>query len=104
MATPIAEGVQFNANRYTGNFSLAGTRVLVYEASGHAEERQVVWLDLEGKRLGTIGEAGPLGSYAIWPDGTRLAAAIQAADGMVYLCVRHAAAGARTRLTFVDAG
>ena len=103
-ATPIAEGVQFSANRYTGNFSLAGTRVLVYEASGRAEERQFVWLDLEGKRLGTIGEAGPLGNFAISPDGSRIVASIQAADRSVDLWMIDVARGVRTRFTFGAVG
>src|SRR5262249_30365222 len=63
-----------------------------------------VWLDLDGKRLGTAGEAGPFGSFAISPDGTRIVAAIQAADGSSDLWMIDVARGVRTRFTFGAAG
>jgi len=95
--------VQVSTNRFTGNFALAGTQVLIYEAFGR-EERQFVWLDLDGKRLGTVGEAGPFGSFAISPDGTRIVAAIPASDGSSDLWMVDVARGVRTRFTFGGAG
>jgi dipeptidyl aminopeptidase/acylaminoacyl peptidase len=101
-ATPIAEGVQFFPARATGGFSLSGTRLLVYQA-GRGEERQLTWLDLDGKKLGTIEEVavfGQLGQFAISPDGTRIVASIQGSAGEGDLWIIDVARGVRTRFTF----
>ncbi len=98
-ATPIAESVQFNAARATGGFSLAGTRLLVYQ-SGRGEDRQLTWLDWDGKRIGTIGEAAPFGNFKISPDGARIVAMIQGSDGGTDLWMIDAERGVRTRFTF----
>src|SRR5262249_11408867 len=98
-ATPIAEGVQFNPARATGGFSLAGTRLLVYQ-TGRGEDRQLTWLDWEGKRIGTIGEAAPFGGFKISPDGERIVAVIQGSDGGLDLWMIDAKRGVRTRFTF----
>jgi serine/threonine protein kinase/Tol biopolymer transport system component len=100
--TPIAEGVQFNPSRYTGGFSLSGTGVLVYQA-GRVEERQLTWLDLDGRKLGTIEEvalAGTLGSFAISPDGARVVATLVGSPGESDLWMIEVARGVRTRFTF----
>jgi eukaryotic-like serine/threonine-protein kinase len=103
-ATPIAEGVQFNPDRATGSFSLAGARLLVFEV-GIGQASQLLWLDPDGKKLGTVAEAiqlqgMPQTRFRISPDGTRIAAAIQGSEGDTDLWMIDAARGVRTRFTF----
>lgn len=98
-AAPIAEGVQFNPARATGQFSLAGERLLVYQA-GRSEELQLTWLDLDGRRLETIGESAPFTNFTISPDGGRVLATIQGPDGGIDLWMIDATRGVRTRFTF----
>ncbi|HEY6049817.1 MAG TPA: hypothetical protein VIZ58_01110, partial [Thermoanaerobaculia bacterium] len=102
-ATPIAEGVLFNSARNTGEFSLSGTRLLVFQA-GRAEEGQLTWLDLDGKRLATVGEsasfAGGGGGFRVSPDGTRIVAPLRGPEGGIDLWMIDASRGVRTRFTF----
>ncbi len=102
-ARPIAEGVQFTPSRCTGAFSLAGTRLLVFQA-GVGEVSQLTWLDLDGKRVGTVGEAvrflHEIPPFSISPDGRRIVAAIQGSEAGTDLWMIDAARGVRTRFTF----
>jgi Tol biopolymer transport system component len=102
-ATPIAEGVQFSPTRATGTFSFAGTRLLVFQ-TGVGEASQLTWLDLDGKRVGTVGEAVRFGRdvppFSISSDGGRIVAAIQGSEAGTDLWLIDAARGVRTRLTF----
>jgi Tol biopolymer transport system component len=63
-----------------GWFSASGTDVLTY-LEGNTNI-QLVWLDREGKRLGTLGDPGRhRGPIALSPDDSRVAVQIMADDG-----------------------
>jgi hypothetical protein len=71
-AVPIAEGVQFHSVRWTGNFSLSSTGLLVYLAGSSVRGGQLTWFDLDGKELGKVGEPGLfLGGLQLDPSGQR---------------------------------
>jgi Tol biopolymer transport system component len=73
-AVPVAERVRFTPARWSGNFSVSQTGLLVFHSGGLARRSQLTWFDLEGRELGKVGEAGSVVSAAISPDGTRAAA------------------------------
>src|SRR5882672_969779 len=72
-ATPVAEQVfdEWNGPSH-GAFSASANDVLVYWRSA-VSERQLTWYDRQGKVLGTAGEPGNYGRWALSPDGTRVA-------------------------------
>jgi eukaryotic-like serine/threonine-protein kinase len=67
---PIAGEVPSSGNNGFGAFSVAENGTLVYRTGGPASNRELVWVDVAGKRIGTVTQPGPLqGSPAISPDG-----------------------------------
>jgi Tol biopolymer transport system component len=104
-AMPIAEGVSRSPERATAGFSFAGTRLLTFQAA-RGEESQFTWLDLDGKKLGTVGEPGVVagfggsGPFEVSPDGKRIVASLLGAEGDRDLWMLDAASGVRTRFTF----
>jgi eukaryotic-like serine/threonine-protein kinase len=101
-AVPIAENVEFNPLRATGNFALAGSRLLVYETGGSASKEQLTWVGLDGKKLGTVGEPGNLAQVSVSPDGRRAAVGISGANGNEHLWIMDLGSGVRTRFTLED--
>ncbi len=69
-AVPIAERVA-SVNQY-GVFTASRTGVMAYR-SGSPANRQLTWLDRQGKALGVTGEFGAHDQPALSPDATRLA-------------------------------
>jgi eukaryotic-like serine/threonine-protein kinase len=78
---PLAEGIWFNAYRWTGNYSLSDTGVLVFQGGGLAAKSQLTWMDLEGKVLGTVGEPAPNTELALSPDGRRALTSVPEPNG-----------------------
>ena len=78
---PLAEGVWFNAYRWTGNYSLSDTGLLVFEGGGLAAKSQLTWMDLDGKIVGTVGEPAPNTELALSPDGRRALTSIPEPNG-----------------------
>jgi dipeptidyl aminopeptidase/acylaminoacyl peptidase len=82
-------------------FSASETGILAYRAFGYATS-QLIWLDRDGRKLGTMGELGKHYSIALSPDGTRAAvsqAAASTANGNFDIWVHEFASGTRERLT-----
>jgi len=55
-AVPIAEKVQFNANRRAGTYAVSANGLLVFLSGAIQGQTQLTWYDLEGKALGTVGD------------------------------------------------
>ena len=55
---PVAEQVPTSANIGFGAFSVSENGVLVYRSEGEASDRELVWMDRAGKRLGAFGKPG----------------------------------------------
>lgn len=77
--------------------SVSNNAVLVYQSMG-APLRQLVWMDRDGKQIGTLGEGGMWGPPRISPDGSRVAAGRLADDNITADLWLFDAAGNATRL------
>jgi Tol biopolymer transport system component/predicted Ser/Thr protein kinase len=69
---PAAVGEQIagiNTNHYF-DYSVSATGVLVYRTEN--PEQRLVWIDREGRRLGTVGESARFSDIDLSPDGERL--------------------------------
>ncbi len=99
-AVPIAEHIG-NPQRYRlGHFSVSQHGELVYEGS-ETDAGQVVWMDVGGKQLGTLGEPGGVLDARLSPDGKTLIEAIedpQTSNSDLWLV--DLTRGVRTRFTF----
>jgi Tol biopolymer transport system component len=81
-------------------FSVTESGVLAYQpASGPGS--QLVWLDRDGRRLGTLGEPADYGDIVLSPDGRRAAVSVlDAAVNTRDIWVFDLSRGVRTRVTF----
>jgi WD40 repeat protein len=75
-AVPIAEGVAFEAFRWVGKFTISNAGRLVYQSNEAYRKSRLTWFDLEGKALGTVGEATNFFTVALSPDGSRVVATV----------------------------
>ena len=75
-AAPIAEGVAFEAFRWIGKFTISDTGRLVYQSNEAYRKSRLTWFDLDGKPLGTVGEATNFFTVALSPDGRRVVATV----------------------------
>src|SRR6185369_3981047 len=55
-AVVVAENVTELANRYTGQYSVAGSGILVYQPHAGVLSRQVTVFNIDGTKIGDIGE------------------------------------------------
>jgi len=96
---PVAEQVTLDPNYGIGVFSASSNGVLAYQ-SGSRESNELVWLDANGRHLGSAGQPDAYLDLALSPDGTRAAVVINETDGIRDLWVVNLVQGTRTRLTF----
>ena len=96
---PITEQVEL-AGPSSTPFSVTESGVLAYQpASGPGS--QLVWLDRDGRRLGTLGEPADYGDIVLSPDGRRAAVSVlDAAVNTRDIWVFDISRGVRTRVTF----
>jgi Tol biopolymer transport system component len=75
---PIAEHVATGANNDFGAFSIAANGALAYRTGGDAANRELVWVDRTGTRLGTAAKSAAIGdqSFSLSPDEKTLAMGI----------------------------
>jgi len=66
----IAEKVQFSPDRLAADFSVSSNGLLVYEDSWIVPH-QLTWFDLDGKKLGTVGEPAAFASVVVAPEARR---------------------------------
>jgi Tol biopolymer transport system component len=97
---PVADDVwrHLNTDGLTA-FSVAEDGTLAYRGGGLVQ-RQLTWLDRQGRTLGTVGPPGILGSLDLSPDDRRvLAEIIDPVRDTSALFVLDAASGTSTRVT-----
>jgi Tol biopolymer transport system component/predicted Ser/Thr protein kinase len=70
---PIAEQVAVSGNAGFGAFSVSDNGTLVYRSGDASSDRELVWMDRAGKRLGTLGKPGSFLGIAVSPDEKTLA-------------------------------
>jgi Tol biopolymer transport system component len=95
---PIATDVGAYARATAGLWSVARDGALTYR-SGGAENVQLLWRDQTGKIVGDPWEANSYATPAVSPDGSRVAFALDDAQGNVDIWVRDLARAGNTRLT-----
>ncbi len=99
-AVPIAEHIG-NPQKYRlGHFSVSQHEELIYEGS-ETDAGQVVWMDANGKQLGTLGEPGGVLDARLSPDDKTIIEAIedpQSTNADLWLV--DLTRGVRTRFTF----
>ena len=95
---PVVE--QVGTFAAVGSFSVSASRVLAYRIGGSVTNRQLTWLDRQGRVLSTAGEPGPSTALSLSPDGARAAIVrtVSATTGDVWL--QDFARGVSTRFTF----
>ena len=99
---PLAEGLGTDAVGLA-HFSGSLSGVLAFRA-GETRNRQLVWVDRNGKELGAFGDMGEYGDLWPSPDGKRLVFDMpEGRAGRTDLWVRDLARGVTSRFTF-DAG
>ena len=102
-AVPLAEGVQFNAFRFTGTFTFAQNSLLLYRSGAVQAESQLTWFDLDGNELGTMGEPALFWiSLDIAPDGRQAIAVHRHSDGNSDLWMYDLERGLGSPFTFGD--
>ncbi len=75
---PLAEGLQFNPYRFTGNFAFADRGPLVYLTGETLANAQLTWFDLDGHELGPVGSPGAIQGFpVISPDGRKIAVCVR---------------------------
>jgi Tol biopolymer transport system component len=99
-AVPIAEGIRFNAARWSGTYALSDQGTLVYQVGAVGLRGQVTWFDLQGRKLSTVGQPAPMIGVAIAPDAQRAVTAQMGTGGLAELWVFDLARGVSSRLTF----
>jgi Tol biopolymer transport system component len=75
---PIAEHVATGANNDFGAFSISANGTLIYRTSGLAANRELVWVDRTGKRLGAATKPAAISKefFSLSPDEKTLAMGI----------------------------
>jgi len=80
-AVPIAEHVRFVPLRWSGNFSVSRTGLLVFQSGAVARKGQLNWFDMDGKDLGKVGEPADFFSISLSPDATKASATLASGAG-----------------------
>ncbi len=103
-AVPIAENVQFNTFRYTGTYTVSNTGLLMFQSGAIQGDNQLTWYDMDGKKLGTVGEPAIFWiSMSISPDGRKAAATVRHPDGGSDVWMYDLSRGIGTRFTMGEA-
>ncbi len=97
-AVPLSEGLGVDAVGLA-HFSASDTGVLSYRA-GQTRNRQLTWVDRNGKELAAEGPVGEFGDFWFSPDAKRLVVDQGERTGASDLWIRDLARGVTSRFTF----
>ena len=99
-AFPVADEVTFNSANSLSNFSASENGVLVFW-NGRFSDRQLVWFDRTGKKLGVVGPSGNYNDMVLSPDEKRVA--LQRFEGGQWdVWLMDLARGVPARFTFTQ--
>jgi len=97
----IAENVSFNPLRFTGEFAVSKSGMLVYQRAGAAAKSQLTLFDADGNKLGTVGEPEKFGDEVMLsPNDSEVATTITDSEGLTSLWIYDLRSGVGKRLTF----
>src|SRR5262249_43919594 len=98
---PITDQVASFGLANAGLFSVSETGVLAYRVGAGGSLLQLVWMDSQGKTIGTIGDRASYANPAVSPEGTRVAVTeLDQQRGNSNIWVFDTSRGTSTRLTF----
>jgi eukaryotic-like serine/threonine-protein kinase len=97
-AFPVADPVQEDEGRMHGIFSSSENGALTYAEGVSGQDRQLIWVDRSGKKLGEVPGADAYADPQISPDGKRLAFTLESSGYDIW--VYDIARAVKTRLTF----
>ena len=97
---PIAEHVAFNNFRWTGAYALSNSGLLLYESGGGTVRSQLTWFDMQGNKVGTVGEPAPFQNVYLAPGGKRALAEVGDSSGKINLWMYDLARGTANRFSF----
>jgi eukaryotic-like serine/threonine-protein kinase len=69
--SPLADQIPEAGNTGFSAFSASANGVLMWQSGGVRADRELVWQDRSGKRLGSITKPSPVSAQALSPDETR---------------------------------
>jgi serine/threonine protein kinase len=102
-AIPLVENVQFNTFRYTGTYTFSPNGMMLFRSGAIQADSQLTWFDLDGNRLGTVGDPAIFWlNLALAPDGRRVVTTIRHVDGKSDLWIYDLERGLGSRFTFGD--
>ncbi|HEV2202852.1 MAG TPA: protein kinase [Bryobacteraceae bacterium] len=96
---PVAERVPISLNTGFGAYSVSGNGTLAYRSGALTTNRDLVWLDRAGKRLGVLGKPGEYFGAEISPDEKTVAVVMGDANHSD-IWLEDIARGVVTRFTF----
>jgi len=100
-AVPIAERILFNPFRFTGEFAVSDSGLLVYQSGSMVAQSQLTWFDLDGHKLGTLGEPAAVAGIFLSPNGKQmLAPVVDASSNEISLWMYDLARDIPSRFTF----
>ncbi len=100
-AVRLADGVRFNPDRWTGDFSLSETGLLIYQSGSFVPMSQLTWFDRQGNKLEIVGEpARFFQRISLSPDGKRSLATVRSDNGSDNLFIYDLARGVGRRFSF----
>ncbi|HKQ96403.1 MAG TPA: hypothetical protein VJV75_00865, partial [Candidatus Polarisedimenticolia bacterium] len=104
-AIPIAEGIHYNAARWSGAYAISDQGALVYQSGAASLRSQFTWFDYDGKKLESVGEPGPIGFPSLSPDGKRVAfGRFASTSGQAEIWVLDLTRGVSSRFSFGQGG
>ena len=100
----VARDVRFDPRFSHGVFSVSDAGLIVYQAAGNQDDTELVWLDRQGRRIGTLDGPGHFGGVSISPQADRAVTSVyDPVTWRGHLRVYDIARGTSTRLTFEQA-
>jgi Tol biopolymer transport system component len=100
---PLAEGVAYNSDRWSGAFAVSSSGVLGY-LNGTGQQSQLVWSGRDGKEQERLGHPGNYSGVALSPDGQRVAVGVGDPNSSNHdIWIYELERGTLTRLTFEGA-
>ncbi len=97
-AFPIADPVQEDEGRILGVFSASSNGIVTFAEGTRGLDRQLIWVDRTGKKVGEVPGADAYGDQLISPDGKRVLFSLGSSGSDIW--VYDIARGVKTRLTF----
>ena len=95
---PVAEQIGDAGNQSNRAFSVSSNGILAFQSGPANVNRELVWMDRTGKRIGVVGDPGAIHESVLSPDETRLALVLSRSGGGSEIWAHDVSRGIRSRL------